>query len=73
MANKLTIREALKAHNAAFFRASNCDAWMAAERQLVAYMSRTEGAVSPQSAVVANTYADARYYMGVTDQDQFYA
>lgn len=65
-----TVLEALQEHRRNFWRAANCDHWMAAELQLIAYNARQQGKAN---AATRNTDNDARYYLGVTDQDQFYA
>jgi hypothetical protein len=72
----MTTIQALEVHRRSFWRAANCNAWQAVECQLIAQLAREKAtsARDQQLAVIKNTYADARYYMGINDSvDQFYS
>lgn len=66
-----TAAQALKEHRATFWKAEDCNAWMAAESQLMAFHARQIGSKATSSIRGLDDYA--RQIMGIREEDQFYA
>lgn len=66
-----TAAQALAEHRATFWKATDCNAWMATESQLIAFHARQIASKSTASIRGLDDYA--RQIMGVREEDQFYA
>ena len=66
-----TTLEALARHRASFWQATDCNAWMATEAELLAQLAFQKA--GPDAAAKAGHSDYARQIMGIKHEDQFYA